>query len=205
MSPLYPLVLGARARALPSSWGHCPGWVAWEHGPGLPAHVSPVPQSIRRLFLTGKSCHLPPPGGLSMLPLRSQDKESQTCQPGPISCSSPAASALPFGRPKANSDHLFQPGPKWGPIPPPSHNSCQSFECLFKCHFLQEAYLEPPGSVPTAVPHICPWVYRTYPCGRTAVPRFQPFSTPALVHGVRSNRRSQGGWAILALKAWFVL
>lgn len=105
-----------------------PGWVAWDRGPGSPAHTCPpAPQSLGRLFLTSRSCHLPSPVGSlhASPPVPGQGSPNLLARPT-ISCFSPAAPAPAFGPPKANSDHLFPLGPKWDPTPPPSYTSCQA-------------------------------------------------------------------------------
>lgn len=167
MSPDYPLELKAGARALPFPWGHCPGWVAWDHGWGLSAYIGPTCLTVlhHQEALTGRSCH-PPPGFPPSLNLRSLDKKAQTCEPGPRP---PAPHQLP-----PSPCHLshqsqfwpFVPGPKWDPIPPPSYDSYQPFKCLVRCRFLREAYLEPPVSVATET-HCALSVL--YPRGRTAL------------------------------------
>ena len=96
-SPHYPLEPWARTRALLSSCGCCLEWVAWDHGPGSLAHICPpAPQSVRRLFVTGKSCHLPCPLGGSLhasSPIPGQGNPNLLARPT-ISCFSPTASHL---------------------------------------------------------------------------------------------------------------
>lgn len=149
--PHYPLEPRVKARALSFSCSHHPGWVARNTGPNFPVPMCPsVSQSIitKSLFLPGKPCH--PSWESLYVFFWSLDKETQTCQPGPLS---PAPGQLPRLLPfvllKANSDHLFPPGPKWDPIPPPAYNSCQSLKSLLNCHFLQEAYRKLPAFCPS--------------------------------------------------------
>lgn len=168
MSPDYPLELKAGARALPFPWGHCPGWVAWDHGRGLSAYIGPTCLTVlhHQEALTGRSCH-PPRGSLHpstsgpwtrkpKLVSQAHDLLLHTsCLPPPAICPT-----------KANPGHLFQSGPKWDPIPPPSYDSYQPFKCLVRCRFLREAYLEPPVSVATETHRALSVLY---PRGRTAL------------------------------------
>lgn len=110
MSPDYPLELKAGARALPFPWGHCPGWVAWDHGRGLSAYIGPTCLTVlhHQEALTGRSCH-PPPGSLHpstsgpwtrkpKLVSQAHDLLLHTsCLPPPAICPT-----------KANPGHLFQ-------------------------------------------------------------------------------------------------
>lgn len=177
MSPIIPGTQGQASafslRLLP--WvGHLRLW-PWLTGP----HVSPCPTISRRLFLTRKCCHLPPPWGSlhASLPGLGQGSPNLLARPRLLllaSCLPP----LPFGPPKGNSDHLLQPGPKWDPRPPRSDNSCQSFQCLFECHFLRETFREPPASVPTETRIHVSCVYHAVRVWQDSVPPLRALLPP---------------------------
>lgn len=84
----------------------------WLAGP----HVSPWPTVIRRLFLTSKCCHLPPPWGSlhTSLPVLGQGSPNLLARPCLLLLTS-CLLLLPFGPPKAHSDHLLQPAPNGTP------------------------------------------------------------------------------------------
>lgn len=176
--------------------------------------MSPCPTISRRLFLTRKCCHLPPPWGSlhASLPGLGQGSPNLLARPRLLllaSCLPP----LPFGPPKGNSDHLLQPGPKWDPRPPRSDNSCQSFQCLFECHFLRETFREPPASVPTETRIHVSCVYHAVRVWQDSVPPLRALLPPQpwCVGSLAKQRLfvggdlTQGEWATLALKALFSL
>lgn len=76
----------------------------------------PCPPISRRLFLTSKCCHLPPPWGSlhASLPALGQGSPSLLARPRLLLLTS-CLPSLPFGPPKGNSDHLFLPAPNGTP------------------------------------------------------------------------------------------